>query len=186
MTRNNAIRRKIQLQGLPLFVKYGYNGVTMDQIAEAVGIAKSTIYYSYFKGKLDLAKSIIVDELYIFLESMNQLSDLNGLEPTVIGRNMINAWITHLEENKLFWQMLFQSMTEPQVSEVIKTDYKEVYKKITEITSLLFTQSGTADPDKRASLLLATIDGMMYQFLFTDHNSDLEKIKEYMIQFYKI
>ncbi len=186
MNKKNLIRRKIQLQSLPLFVKYGYNGVSMDQIAEAVGIAKSTIYYSHFNGKLDLAKSVLVDEMNNFLDSLNQLIDVNGLEPTDIGRNMINAWITSLNENKLFWQMLFRSMAEPQLSEVIKKEYKGIYQQITEITALLFTQSGTADPNKKATLLLATIDGMMYQSLFFNRILDLEGIKEYLIQLYKI
>ena len=180
------MRRKIQLQSLPLFVKYGYNGVTMDQIAEAVGIAKSTIYYSYFDGKLELVKSILVDEMRNFLDSMNQLSEVDGLEPSEIGRSMINAWFTNLKENKLFWQMVFRSMAEPQISEIIKKEYKKIYKQITERTALLFTHSGTADPHKRATLLLATIDGMMYQSLFFNRISDLEEIKDYLIQFFKI
>lgn len=158
----------------------------MDQIAEATGIAKSTIYYSHFKGKLELAKSILVDEMNNFLDSINKLSEVDELEPTDIGRNMINAWFTSLTENKLFWQMVFRSMADPQVSEVIKKEYKQIYKQIIEITTLLFTQSGTADPNKRATLLLATIDGMMYQSLFFNRISDLEEIKEYLIQMYKI
>lgn len=186
MNRKDLIRRKIQLQSLPLFVKYGYNGVTMDQIAEAAGIAKSTIYYSYFNGKLDLAKSILVDEINNFLDSLNQLIDVNGLKPTDIGRNMIDAWITSLNENKLFWQMVFRSMAEPQLSEVIKKEFKEKYQQITEITALLFTQSGTANPNKRATLLLATIDGMMYQSLFLNRILDIDGIKDYLIQLYKI
>ncbi len=186
MNPQNSIRRRIQLQSLPLFVKYGYSGVTMDQIAEAVGIAKSTIYYSHFKSKLELAKSILIEEMNNFLDSMNQLSEVDGLEPTDIGRNMINAWFTNLQENKLFWQMVFRSMAEPQTSDVIKSKYREIYEQITEITTLLFTQSGTADPHKRATLLLATIDGIMYQSLFFDRISDLEGIKEYLIQLYKI
>ncbi|MHA2274549.1 MAG: TetR/AcrR family transcriptional regulator, partial [Candidatus Kariarchaeaceae archaeon] len=158
MNKKNTIRRQIQLQSLPLFVRYGYHGVTMDQIAEAVGIAKSTIYYSHFKGKLELIKSILVEEMNYFLNSMKLLSQVDELEPTEIGRNMINAWITNLSENKSFWQLLFRSMGEPDVSEVIKEKYEEIYEQIKDLTTLLYTQSGTADPGKRAILLLATID----------------------------
>ncbi|MCE7737308.1 MAG: TetR/AcrR family transcriptional regulator [Candidatus Heimdallarchaeota archaeon] len=186
MNKKDSIRRRIQLLSLPLFVKYGYNGVTMDQIAEAVGIAKSTIYYSHFKGKLEIAKSILVDEMKHFLSSMNQLSEDDSLEPTDIGRNMINAWFTSLKENNLFWQMVFRSMAEPQLSEIVIKEYREIYEQITETTALLFTQSGTADPHKRATLLLATIDGMMYQSLFFNRIPDLEGTKEYLIQIYKI
>ncbi|MHA2032154.1 MAG: TetR/AcrR family transcriptional regulator [Candidatus Kariarchaeaceae archaeon] len=153
MNKKNTIRRQIQLQSLPLFVRYGYHGVTMDQIAEAVGIAKSTIYYSHFKGKLELIKSILV---------------------------------TNLSENKSFWQLLFRSMGEPDVSEVIKEKYEEIYEQIKDLTTLLYTQSGTADPGKRAILLLATIDGLMYQSLFFDRISNLEETKDYLIDYYKI
>jgi len=40
-------------KGLKLFVKYGYEGTTLDAIADAAGISRRTFFY-YFKSKEDV------------------------------------------------------------------------------------------------------------------------------------
>lgn len=44
---------RIIAKGLKLFVKYGYEGTTLDAIAEAAGISRRTFFY-YFKSKEDI------------------------------------------------------------------------------------------------------------------------------------
>ena len=54
-------KEKILLAALDLFSVKGYDGVGVDEIAEAVGMKGRTLYY-YFKGK-----DAILDELITFL-----------------------------------------------------------------------------------------------------------------------
>jgi len=51
-------KQKILKTSASLFSKRGYFGVSMDEIAEEVGVAKSALYY-HFKSKEDLCKELM-------------------------------------------------------------------------------------------------------------------------------
>jgi AcrR family transcriptional regulator len=57
-----------------LFFKYGYNGVSVDQIALEAGISKMTIY-KYFHTKEDLFVEVIGDNIKKQLEEARRLMD---------------------------------------------------------------------------------------------------------------
>jgi predicted O-linked N-acetylglucosamine transferase (SPINDLY family) len=49
---------KILKRALPEFLKYGYNGTSMDKIAQKVGVSKQTLY-TYFQDKEGLFKALV-------------------------------------------------------------------------------------------------------------------------------
>ena len=46
MTRRD-LRAEILVQATPLFIAHGYRGLSMRQIAEAVGVTKAALYYCF-------------------------------------------------------------------------------------------------------------------------------------------
>jgi AcrR family transcriptional regulator len=48
---------RIHAAALPLLARYGYEGVSLQQIADAVGLHKSSLFHHY-RGKLELAKEV--------------------------------------------------------------------------------------------------------------------------------
>lgn len=62
MTKKNSNKEKIFNVSIDLFSKYGYDGVSVRQIAKNVGIKESSIY-NHFKSKEEILKSIL--EYYI-------------------------------------------------------------------------------------------------------------------------
>ena len=50
MTEALDLRARILAEATRLFVVYGYNGISMREIAEAVGVSKAGQYY-HFKDK---------------------------------------------------------------------------------------------------------------------------------------
>nr|HRC77090.1 TetR family transcriptional regulator [Kouleothrix sp.] len=53
-----ALRERILAEGARLFMEHGYNGISMREIAEAVGVSKAGLYY-HFKDKQDLFLAIM-------------------------------------------------------------------------------------------------------------------------------
>ncbi len=77
VTDSNDLHKQILLTSAKLFVERGYKGLSMREIAEALGVSKASLYY-HFKDKEDLFLAILVD-------SIEQLGDLVRLAKNVDG-----------------------------------------------------------------------------------------------------
>src|SRR5512133_1460915 len=62
ITEQETMRVRIMNQAANLFVTSGYAGISMREIAEAVGVSKAGLYY-HFKDKEDLFIEILKDNL---------------------------------------------------------------------------------------------------------------------------
>ena len=65
-----ARKNEIMEAGLQLFAEKDYHEVTVDEIAERVGLSKGTLYL-YFKNKEDLFFSIVQDKADLFYERLH-------------------------------------------------------------------------------------------------------------------
>jgi AcrR family transcriptional regulator len=69
MVEKDEIRDKIIEASRHIFSKYGFRKTTMDEIAQAIGKGKSSIYY-YFPGKEDIYKAVIEKEATIMHDAI--------------------------------------------------------------------------------------------------------------------
>ena len=100
LSSDNQIR--IQDQAKTLFMKFGFRSVSMDDIAQSLGISKKTIY-QYFKDKDELVKAIVeqdicdteaecshclaiadnaIDEIFITMD--NIIKHIKNMNPTIL------------------------------------------------------------------------------------------------------
>ncbi len=73
-------KERIKLQATDLFMKYGVRSVSMDDIANQLGMSKKTIY-QYYADKDELVEAVIVNEIN-HNEACCQI-DINGSENAV-------------------------------------------------------------------------------------------------------
>src|SRR5690349_23450237 len=59
--RNDSIRQRIVEAARAHFFSHGFRSVTMDDLAEELGISKKTLY-THFPGKLDLLEAVLADK----------------------------------------------------------------------------------------------------------------------------
>lgn len=82
-----------------LFLKYGFKSVTMDDIANDLGISKKTIY-AHYENKLDLVDAVVN---YLFEEIIKIINDIKAqkLNP-ILESYSIHESVSHLlkDENE--------------------------------------------------------------------------------------
>src|ERR1043165_2403604 len=59
--KKSSIRQRIVDAARAHFFSHGFRSVTMDDLADELGISKKTLY-AYFPGKFDLLESVLADK----------------------------------------------------------------------------------------------------------------------------
>ncbi|MBQ5312242.1 MAG: TetR/AcrR family transcriptional regulator [Oscillospiraceae bacterium] len=92
---------------LELFAEKGYSAVSMRDIAEAVGIRSSTIYY-YFKSKQDVfnamiekAEIAIEEQKTIFMQTLNRVSEIKREEFVRVAVQYVTAYLKNKKMDQL-------------------------------------------------------------------------------------
>src|SRR5204862_2545457 len=75
--KNASIRQRIVDAARAHFFSHGFRNVTMDDLAEELGISKKTLY-AHFPGKIDLLESVLADKFQA-VETM--LEEVTGAQP---------------------------------------------------------------------------------------------------------
>jgi AcrR family transcriptional regulator len=60
--KNSSVQRRIVSAARSHFFNHGFRSVTMDDLAEELGVSKKTLY-AYFPGKFDLLEAVLADKL---------------------------------------------------------------------------------------------------------------------------
>jgi AcrR family transcriptional regulator len=151
-----------------LFMQQGFRGISMRQIAEAVGVTKAALYY-HFQDKEDLFVAIVAS----YLEDLGRLIDTAAAEGHT-SREQISAIVhrilTQPVEQRAILRLTSQELS--NVSAETRARFLEMYHErfIGRITALL--QKGmTAHELKPLDPSLATwmLLGMMYPYFQTSH-----------------
>lgn len=71
MAQKEDMRETIVNAGSDIFARFGYRKTTMDDIAQAIGKGKSSLYY-YFKSKDEVFKAVVEKEVLQLSEFINK------------------------------------------------------------------------------------------------------------------
>ena len=158
-----ALRERILTEATRLFVTDGYHGISMRQIAEAVGVSKAGLYY-HFKDKQDLFLAILQDNLSSIGRLVLQATGASASAREQIA-NLVRALFAQPAEQRAMIRLASLEMAQlsPEARAGFGRDYQEQF--IGQITTIL--QAGVARGelrplDTRAATWLLL--GMMYPF----------------------
>lgn len=118
-------KEKILLKAGDSFLKFGFKSITMDDIANDLGISKKTIY-KYFSNKHDLVSQTVA---YIHEEC---LCKINGV--CQLGHNAIEE---NFEVKKIFKDM-FQASTDESPMYQLEKYYPKVFEKVMKKEFIMF------------------------------------------------
>src|SRR6516162_9688817 len=71
--KNSSVRQRIVDAARAHFFSHGFRSVTMDDLAEELGISKKTLY-AYFPGKFDLLEAVLADKLRSVEETLREVT----------------------------------------------------------------------------------------------------------------
>jgi TetR/AcrR family transcriptional regulator len=116
--RSDVERSKDRIHGaaLALLARYGYEGVSLQQIADAVGLHKSSLFHHY-RGKLELAKEVFEAVMHRVAERMRPLEgdDPPRLETLL---SVTDALVDHFADEPAAARLILSVMIAPRDSDL--------------------------------------------------------------------
>jgi AcrR family transcriptional regulator len=164
-----------------IFSRFGFRKTTMDEIAKAVHMGKSSIYY-YFPGKEDVFKAVVDKEALLFRE---ELIKKISSEKTA--------------KDKLHTYIMFRMMKLSELAsfyEAIRADYLSHFSFIEEIRSKYDKEeshliqniliegkvkgefSSVDEPELAATAITIAMKGLEYPLLISERKDDAELMKK--------
>jgi AcrR family transcriptional regulator len=147
--------------------RYGFSKVTMDEIAQDVGLAKASVYY-YYPTKADIFRAVVAREQEKFLEEATAILHQSAaasmkLKYYVQHRISLGNQLLSINAlNSTFWQE-----STPGLRELFISFSRKELETITAIVNE-GNQDGefvVADPGKTAELILHVLQGLRLRFL---------------------
>jgi AcrR family transcriptional regulator len=136
------------------FAARGYSAVGVQEIVDAVGVTKPTLYH-YFAGKQGLLQEIIKRKTVGFLQSFIQASEYEH-DLTFSLQKMMNAILAFAIEDPTFFRY-FSSLRYAPVDSVEKACVTPTYELIDSRLRALFLSSVTEHGNLRAKEELQTV-----------------------------
>jgi len=99
-------RARIQQIAVELFTEHGYEGTSLREIAERLGVTKAALYY-HFRSKEDIIQSLVED----YQGQMDALIDLARSEPRTAKtrREILDRYVDIVAERDQVFRMLHQN-----------------------------------------------------------------------------
>lgn len=130
MPANNAqkediIEQQILLAAQQLFQKHGYQKVTMDDVAKAIGKGRSSLYY-YYKNKDEVFDAVVAAEINeIFTEINRMVEQAATVEQQLRAFGITKTKISR--KRKAFFDALETGMNADEMSQFVQK--KQVIQK---------------------------------------------------------
>ncbi|MEL6943454.1 MAG: TetR/AcrR family transcriptional regulator, partial [Bacteroidota bacterium] len=153
-----STKEKIQTAAARLFRKQGYNGTSMNNIAEEVGIKAASIY-NHFKSKQLILKNLLLNVAALFTKGMNEIAMANlsveeklqhlialhvrlTVDHTDAVALIVGEWV-HLEEPIKTTYLESRNQYEKQFKNIIEQGKREGKIKSIDIEIILFSTLST-------------------------------------------
>ncbi|WP_457742472.1 TetR/AcrR family transcriptional regulator [Thermococcus sp.] len=172
-------RERILKAALELFSEKSYHEVSMGEIAKKAGLSKGGLFH-YFPSKYDLAREVLFRLLDGWIDELEER--LEGLS----GREMLKALVDAAFElvtsnpklSRFFLELYEESLKRERGSE-----WDEFYGRYIGVTSQVLRSAGISEPEKRAILLGAIVDGLaLHHLLSGGRLFDVEDMKREVLR----
>ncbi|WP_122035567.1 TetR/AcrR family transcriptional regulator [Aliivibrio sp. EL58] len=173
---------------IELFAVQGYEKTSIAQICESANVSKGLVFH-HFKNKEDLLKAVFVRMAEI-ISNVSENANLLNEEASVKEK-----FITLLEhiflsmtnpEQKLFYQFDYQVKCQPSMRLILKDLLDERYKLMMASFDGILCDIPNANHFVDSHMLIAEIDGIALNYLFSDEDYPLLQIKERFIKKYQL
>ncbi len=171
MTRRD-LGAEILVQATPLFIAHGYHGLSMRQIAEAVGVTKAALYY-HFQDKEALFLAVLGAHLEKVEEVIRQVQ-AEGQSSRQRIRLLVRRLLMLPAERRAVIRLASQEIA--QVSPAAQRAFWETYhERFIDLIQAILAE-GIASADLRPldpALATWTLLGMMHPYLYSAYADEV-------------
>ncbi len=168
---NSGLHEQILATAKNLFVNKGYDGMSMREIAEALGVSKAALYY-YFKDKEELFLAILKIDLDDMSAALNRIT----AEPVDCQekiRLFVEYVLTQPAEQRSTIRLASQEITHlsPESRKAFDTIYRENF--IGKIQSILQTGMENVEFRKiQPEVAVWALLGIMFPYFYPAHSGN--------------
>jgi AcrR family transcriptional regulator len=162
-----------------LFAQPGFRGVTLDQIAEETGTAKSSILW-HFGSKEHLLLEVL-DGIMRDLETSYRHSYPDNLPLTRKMRLLIDDYVRLMEQYPELGTVFFGMLFDAELINTIRDRAKEMYREYRALIIHHLTDSGVPVTEHLAAAVAALFDGVFIQWYLDPQGIDMRKVFESVV-----
>ena len=183
-------RRDVLETSERLFATYGFDGVSVNRIAEEVGLSVGSLY-NLFPGKEDLLSAVIINAMDEKEEELDGVLKDDVLPPIEALRRFLQTMIETFRSHQLLFRMLVESMANPHAisGEGAKEMWRRRERRLACLAEIL--RRGVAagefrvqvDPGRFAGALAGTMMGLLSYMVASEGEIDAELSADLIIDF---
>ncbi len=157
-------RSNILACALQLFASRGYDAVGVQEIAEAAGITKPTLYH-YFGSKQGLLEALLKEHFDQLYEQVEQAAAYAGDLPLTLEK-IIAAYFLFARQHRTFYRLQLSMWFAPPESEMIRT-ISQFNEQLLQVIETMFTQAARnhGNMKGRQKAYAATFVGMIHTYI---------------------
>ena len=173
-------RQQILEAALQVFAEKGYHNARVSDVAARVGVSQGTIYW-YFQSKEELFEAAFMGRINAMFEPIVQLLQQEAPPQTRLLASIEASLDLMVRDIELFY-LLMQAISIPEMARLLTYDFQKFYQEMIETVASLLRELDDPDPHATASLLIAVLDGLGFQYMISpelfDRDRVLAQIKE--------
>ncbi|MHA1672848.1 MAG: TetR/AcrR family transcriptional regulator [Promethearchaeota archaeon] len=161
-------RNRILNVAMDLFSEHSYNQVTTKMIAQQSNISIGGLFH-HFSSKLELAHAAY-QKWWINFSQILSSDEFFNQSPRKALEIVITLFIDLYFTKPKIMRFLLELTEEAEKSDILQDSWKDVRKNLYQIIEDRFLMLGVPNPNYKAQLLNACLNGFMFQTLFLKEN----------------
>ncbi|MCJ8011835.1 TetR/AcrR family transcriptional regulator [Paenibacillus sp. KQZ6P-2] len=173
--RKDELKELIFSTSLQLFKEKGFDGVTVEEITQACGIAKGT-FYNYFPKKETILFHLGNYQMEVVHQAISRNSNMTNIKESLLA--IFKDLFVYLEENRdlvkvFFFELIHSQMFMEQEGKQIK-DFQTALSPIMKEGIIKNELKSHMNPEKLSFLMISIYFQTVIQWLtFPDQDQDL-------------
>jgi AcrR family transcriptional regulator len=165
-----------------LFSENGFENTSISKVCETSNVSKGLVFH-HFKSKDELLREIFSSTTEKIIKMNQSINTENS--PLTRLLELINSFFTQIKEDRLFFQLNLNVMTQPKTRELLNDLIKERSAFILNSVKQIFKQIDAENTEANSYLFIAELDGIALNYLGIFDDYPLELIKNQLIKKYK-
>ena len=172
-------KQKLFDAAMKLFESQGYFATTVKQITVEANVSKGLVY-NYFNSKEELLVALIVASTDKMGSVAETLAPSESIEESL--SLFVDNYLNYLKSEKRFLKLQLTLMLMPELKDVVNKPLQQRANLLLQILIDWFKHAHISQPENKARLFLAMLDGVALHYLSIYDQYPLTSMRSQLIQ----